>query len=301
MITYYKDRNKYFLNAKNAGMMPREDKSANQRVHIDDLLSGIQIRPDKTWTPFCEKLFLKLKANRICLDDISAAPNSDLGFINKLPTCTGFEIKRGKDIDLSPLTGNPFLEDVQLHRPGTYDPATYKQFDLSSLPNLRKCQVPVVPKLKSIFKCQKLISLCLCGGSHAGILRLDSLPYLEELICISVSKLQGVLLHSRVRLRSLELSRLKDIESIEPLEAFTDDLRVVELDRLPKMKIEWLRQAEKVECITLGGEIASINFLHGLKHLQVLDLFGSKVQDRDFSFRDSLKQELDPELWSRKA
>jgi hypothetical protein len=171
-------------------------------------------------------------------------------------------------------------------------------FDLSGLKNLRRCLIPAVPELKSFLACKGLISLHLCGGRHSENLDLQTLTLLEELFCEGVKKLRQVTLNSKVRLRSLKLSHSKTFEQIVPRRCVAEELRVVELNKVPNVDILWLAEAQKVECISLRlGEIPSINFLKGLKKLQVLDLFGSKVKDGDLSFRDSLKGELDSKLW----
>jgi hypothetical protein len=294
MTPYYADDRKYFLRTKNPVIKSKEDKAAGQMVSILGSVVGITIRPDRQWTPFCDALFRKHNASRVCLEEISAAPNGSLAFINHLPGCRSLAIERGRKVDLSPLTGNPSLEDLQL-----YPLATYQTFDLASLPALRRCQIPLCRQLSSLFRCKRLISLCISGGRHEGVLDLQPLEAIEELICINVKRLKGVRLNDRSRLRSLELSQMPDFESVQPQQAATKELRVVEFNRVPQMKIDWLKDAEKAECITLRqGEIPSIKVLTKLKHLHVLDLFGTKVKDGELTFRDSLKGELDHKLWA---
>lgn len=293
-IYYYADGLKYFTVEKNPVRKDIKDKEGDQYVTVGSSLGGMCVSPFIRWTPCCEKLFRKYKAYHITLPDISSAPNRDLGFVNDLPACKSLRIQNGDEIDLSPLAGNRNLESLDLCWP-----ARYKPFDFTTLPNLRQCWVPLCPELRSILQCRQLVSLSLEGGRHEGILHLETLPALEEFICVNVRGLKGVVFHPNVRLRSLELSYLRNIESCEPLEAITQELRVVELDHVPRMKIEWLAQAEKVECISLRlGPIPSIKFLSGLKNLRILDLFGSKVMDGDLSFRDSLVGEHDKKLWS---
>ena len=294
MIPYYADERKYIFNTRNPLIKSLVDKRGDQMVSISGTICGTMIRPDKAWTPFCEKLFRNFGATRVCLHEISAAPDSSLSFVNDLPGCKSLAIESGKKVDLFPLAGNACLEDLQL-----YPHAQYKPFDLTTLPNLARCQVPLRPEFNSFLKCTKLVSLCLGGGRHDGVLNLESLRSLEEFICIGVSKLKKVVFHSKARLRSVEFQDMREFESAEPLEAITRDLRVVELSGVPRMKLEWLKHARKADCIALRlGEIPSIRFLAGLKDLRVLDLFGSKVKDGDLSFRDSLKNEIDGKLWS---
>lgn len=293
MSAYYADARKYFLNTKNPVIDSKPDKKAGQFVGISGSVFGVAIKAPKDWTPFCEALFHKRKANGIVLGDWSGAWNGDLGFINRLPACKHLTIEYGDQIDLSPLGGNRHLEGLQLS--GSKRPS---ELDLASLPNLRRCQMPVYPELMSVLECRNLISLALIGGKHEDTLVLDSLATLEEFICARVGKLKGVVFNPRVRLRTLELSHMKLFESAGPLPSIVNELRDVTLNQVPRMKIDWLSQAKKAECIALRiGEIPSIKFLKGLKRLQVLDLFGSKVKDRDLSFRDSLKGELDPGYW----
>jgi len=152
--------------------------------------------------------------------------------------------------------------------------------------------------LMSVLECRKLVCLFLCGGRYDGALNLESMCSLEELFIESVSGLKAVVLNSDVRLRSLQLRCLKAFQTVEPPDSVLDELRVVDLRQVQNMDIQWLAQAEKLECISLWlGEIPSIRFLSGLKKLQVLSLFGSKVKDKDLSFRDSLKGELDSRCW----
>jgi hypothetical protein len=294
MIRFYADAKKYLLHTKNPIVNCRTDKAANQLVHVTGTVFGTTIRPAIRWTTFCEKLFRDFDAKAVWLDDISFAPGGSLDFIARLPACKRLTINEGQKVDLSPLAGIRHLEDVHL------GPSTRAlTFDLGTLPNLRRCQIPICPELMSVLNCCELVCLYLNGGQHSGILQLNCLPSLKEFICVDVAKLKGVALHPQVRLRSLELCHLKELTSIEPQTAITQELRVVELNKLPRFSITWLKQAEKLECVALRlGEIPTISFLQGLQRLQVLDLFGSKVKDRDFSFRDSLKGELDRRFWS---
>jgi hypothetical protein len=296
MIPYYVDERKYLLRTKNPITRIKDDKDAGQPIHITGSISGITIRPGIRWTPLCEQVFRKTGANGVRLEEISSAPGGDLSFVNELPGCTRLMVEGGGKVDLAPLARNSQLEDLQIS-----PSVRMREFDLTALPRLRRCQIPVRPELMSILKCQRIVSLWLNGGSYDGIFKLDTLPSLEEFFCSGVAKLKSVVLHPKVRLRSLELAHLKSIESVEPHIAITEELRVVQLNKVPQMKIEWLRHAEKLECIALRlGEIPTVKFLNGLKHLQVLDLFGSKVRDGDLSLRDSLKGELDSTLWSEK-
>lgn len=296
MIPYYVDERKYLLRTKNPITKLIDDKEARQPIHVTGSIFGITIRPGIRWTALCDKVFRKTGANGVRLEEVASAPDGDLSFVNELSGCTRLLLEGGGKVDLSPLVGNRQLEDLQL------SPSLLMgDFDLTTLPNLRRCQIPVCSELMSVLNCHQIVSLWLNGGSCAGTLKLVTLSSMEEFFCSGVAKLKSVLLHPNVRLRSLELSHLKDFEKIEPQEAITEELRVVQLNKVPRMKLEWLRRAEKLDCIALRlGEISSINFLKGLKHLQVLDLFGSKIKDGDLSFRDSLKGELDSKLWSSK-
>ena len=294
MNPYYLDGLKYFTLVKKPNRKYRTDKETGQLVHISDSVFGITVAPAVRWTRFCEKLFRRFKANSITLRHISSAPNKDLGFINALPECKCLRILNGDEIDLSPLAGNRSLQRLDLCWP-----ARYKPFNLRSLPNLRQCKIPICAELRSFLECSQLVSLCLEGGRHDGVLGLETLPQLEEFICVNVRGLRGVKFHPEVRLRALTLAYLRDFEYCDPMEAITQELRVVELDRVPRFKIEWLAKAEKLECIALRlGPIPTIKFLGGLKHLRILDLFGSKVMDGDLSIRDSLVGEHDKKLWS---
>jgi hypothetical protein len=296
MIPYYVDERKYLLRTKNPVTKLIDDREAGQPIHVTGSIFGITVRPGIRWTSLCETVFRKTGANGVRLEEITSAPSGNLGFVNGLPTCKRLLVEGGGKVDLSPLAGNRQLEDLQLS-----PSIRISDFDLTTLPNLRRCQIPVRSELISILNCRQIVSLWLNGGSKDGTLKLDTLSSLEEFFCSGVVKLKSVVLNSKVRLRSLELSHLRDFQSIEPQSAITEDLRVVELNKVPSMKLEWLRRAEKLECIALRlGEIPTINFLKGLKHLQVLDLFGSKVKDGDLSFRETLKGELDSKLWSEK-
>jgi hypothetical protein len=293
---YLVDANKYNLFAKNPITDFKRDKQHGQSVYITNTVFGITIRPGKRWTPFCEKVFAKYKATSIRLDDISFAPNGRLDFITRLPACRRLSIEAGENVDLSPLANNDSLEELAI-----FPYVSVSEFDLASLKNLRRCIIPVVPELKSFLNCEQLISLQLCGGKHSENLDLSSLDSLEEFFCEGVKNLKQVALNPKVRLRSMRLSNSKTFERIVPQNCITEELRVVELNKVPNIGIRWLAEAEQVECISLRlGEIPTVNFLKGLKHLQVLDLFGSKVQDRDLSILNSLKGELDSKLWGTK-
>jgi hypothetical protein len=292
-MPYYADARKHLLHANTSIARFSTDKANGQLVHIFDTVFGVSVRPSKQWTAFCERVFRREKANGIWLDDISIAPKSSLAFINDISDCKRLTVEQGEKVNLSPLAGSSCLAELQIGAD-----AHVASFDLASIPKLRRLQIPVHKELMSFLKCTNLISLVLNGGQHDGILGLQSLRTIEELLCFNVRKLEGLELNSKTRLRSLELVNLKSFTSICPPEAFTKDLRVVELSKTPKLKIEWLAQAHNLECIALRlGKIPSIKFLDGLKRLQVLDLFGSKVEDGDLSFRDSLKGEMDAKLW----
>jgi hypothetical protein len=222
-----------------------------------------------------------------------------LDFLARLPECKSLTIGYQEAIDLSPLVGNENLQRLQLDFRGKGDPG---KLEFSALPSLKQCTLPVHPNFRSILECEKLISLGLVGGKHEKVLDLGRLEKIEEFICSDVSKVSGVIFHPRARLRALELTRLKLLNSIEPVQTVVDELRVLTLDKVPRLKIDWLAQAKKAECIALRvGEISSIKFLGGLKRLQILDLFGSKVLDKDFSVRDALKQEMDGKSWGNSS
>lgn len=295
MTRYYADENKRFWYLKLPTFRYRTDKQADQQVDIDDTVFGTVIHPSKRWTPFCEKLFHQFRANTVRLDAMGSAPDGKLDFINNLPACKSLIIEGDHPIDLSPLAGNPHLEDLQV------SPwARVGEFDLAGLPNLRRCFIPLCPQLMSFLKCPDLVCLHLCRGVQEGVLNLESLPALEELMCTLLPRLKGVKLNSKVRLRSLDLESLKSFETIEPLRSVVEKLLVVELHRTPRLSPEWLAQARRAECISLGLKIPSINFLKDLKKLQVLSLFHGKVADQDFRIRDALKGELDHQLYSDK-
>jgi hypothetical protein len=297
MTLYYTDERKYLIRTDNPITDLREDKEGGQFVHVTGTIFGITIRPSKRWTSFCNKLFREMRATGVRLEDISCAPNRSLAFINDLPGCKRLSVEGGEGVELSVLSENTDLEDLQIESSVHLE----NEFDLTRLRKLRRCFIPYIPALTSFSKCSKLVCLGLNGGQLEGTLDLRSLSALQEFICANVRKLRGVLFNSQVRLRSLELLYMKDFESLEPQTAVTQELLNVQLNKVPRLKFEWLRQAEKIECIALRlGEIPTINFLRGLKNLQVLDLFGSKVKDGDLSFRDSLKGELDSTLWSSK-
>jgi Domain of unknown function (DUF4259) len=292
MTLLYADKQKEFGHYRGRLYDYKTDDATGQNVGIDRSVLGTRIHPDRQWTPFCEKLYVKYGANGVRLSDITVAPNQSLEFVNHLQGCERLRIQDVGKIDLSPLAGNKTLVDLELPPFGTFE-----EFDLSTLPNLRRCDIPLIPQLRSFIKCQKLDSLRLTVGKHEGVLNLEPLTELREFQCLQIKKLTGVRLNPKVRLLSLVLTGMKDFELLEPLNVACEELRVVRLDKVPKFNIDWLSRAEKVECISLGLKLPSIKFLGGLKKLQVLCLFGSKVEDGDFSVRDALKNELDRYLW----
>ncbi|MCD6052326.1 MAG: hypothetical protein K0Q55_3744 [Verrucomicrobia bacterium] len=295
MPEYYCDERKFVLHATNFRLDDRTDKSPKQTVTVSQGVSGVRVRPDKQWSPLCEKLFRKEKASCVILGGPWSDGAPKLDFIRDLPECKDLTVSYFKPVDFSPLAGNPHLERLQIFYEGEGDPGT---LDLTSLPNLRQCQIPAHRNFFSALKCSKLVSLGLSGGTYKEILDLTELAALEEFICGGVSKIPGVMFSPKARLRALDLCRLKLFESMTPMKSVVEELRDVTLDKLPRLKIDWLADAKKVECIALRvGEIPSINFLAGLKKLQVLDLFGSKVMDKDFSVRAALPQKLDAKLW----
>jgi hypothetical protein len=288
----YADRRKELVPERELIYDYKKDEATGQSVGIEGSVFGTSIHPDRLWTPFCEKLYNEYGANGVRLPDITVAPSQSLEFVNRLQGCERLMIQDVGRIDLSPLAGNKTLVDLELPPFGTFG-----EFDLSTLPNLRRCDIPLIPQLRSFIKCQKLDSLCLAVGKHEGILDLEPLTELRELQCLQVKKLTGVRLNPKVRLLSLVLTGMKDFESLDPLNCACEELRVVKLEKLPKFNIDWLSRAEKVECISLGLKLPSIKFLGGLKKLQGLCMWGSKVEDGDYSVRDALKNELDPYLW----
>jgi hypothetical protein len=296
MTLYYADAKKYFLKTKKIIHEAIDDKEADQLVHVKGSVFGTIIRPGKRWSSFSEKLYHKYKANGVWLENISCAPDGSLDFINSLSGCERLVIEGGQKVDLAPLAGNLYLLDLQI-----YPHVKAVKFNLANLPNLSRCMVPLCPQLMSILQCQKLVCLFLCGGRHDGILKLESLSALEEFFAEGISNLKTVAFNSGVRLRSIQLRSLKSFSDFEPSLAVLEDLRVIELNKVPSMDIKWLAQAAKLECISLRlGEIESVSFLSGLKKLQVLDLFGTKVKDKNILPCDSLGGELDSRFWSEK-
>ncbi len=293
MTLYYSDQNKHNIHAKHIVQKCIKDNQLDQYIDIQNNVFGVTIRPGKKWTSFCEKQYYKHKANHVLLEDIAFAPDNSLNFVNNLHNCQRLTIQNGCKLDLSPLAGNNQLVDLQI-----YPFVKTLKFDLASLPGLRRCMVPLCPQLLSLMECRNLVCLHLCGGRFEGCIELDSLPALQEFWCSQLSKITQVVFNSEVRLRSLSLMFLKAFKTIEPLRSVVEELLYVKLDKTPLMPIQWLAQAHKVECIALRiGKIPSINCLKYLKNLQVLDLFGSKIMDQDFSVRDSLKGELDSRYW----
>jgi hypothetical protein len=299
MPEFYCDEQKYNVRFPDPICYDRVDKKAQQRIAVRGSVYGVTIHPDKKWSPLCEALFKKEKANSIRLGGLWSPWESDLSFVNELPGCKSLTIGYQIPLDFSVLVGNSSIERLQLDYSGKVAPG---EFELSSLPNLKQCRIPLHAQFMSVLKCQKLISLALSGGKYDGELNLEPLGNLEELRCDSVSKIKGVSLNPKTRLRALDLIQLKAFEIIKPMNSVAAELRVVTLDRVPRMQIEWLAHACKVECVALRvGNIPSIKFLSGLHKLQVLDLFGSKVLDGDFSVRDTLKQKLDTKSWGSRS
>jgi hypothetical protein len=175
------------------------DRGARQTVGVSRTISGVSVRPEKKWSPLCMKLFLKEKANSLYLGGEWCPWDGDLSFINELPQCKNLTVGYQSLIDLSVLAGNPYIEALQLEYWGN-DPG---ELDLASLPNLKQCQIPAHRNFMSVLKCSGLISLAFYNGKHDGILNLEPLTTLEELICTNVSKLKGAVLNPRVRLRAL--------------------------------------------------------------------------------------------------
>jgi hypothetical protein len=292
-VPYFIDANKYNLYAKNPITDYHKDKRYSQSVYVTNTVFGVTIRPAKQWTPFCERVFTKYNATSIRLEDISFAPNRSLDFIARLPGCRRLWIEAGENVDLSPLANNESLEELAI-----FPSVSVSCFDLTSLKNLRRCTLPVLPELKSFLNCERLISLHLSGGRYSEKLNLKSLTSLEELFCEGVKNLKEITLNPKVRLRSMKLLSSRTFERVVPQNCLTEELRVVELNKVPNVDIHWLAEAGKVECVSLRlGEVPSVNFLKKLKHLQVLDLFGSKIKDGDVSILKSLKGELDSKLW----
>jgi hypothetical protein len=295
MPPYYADINKDRLHARNLFYESEDDPKAGQTIKVTGSPFGIMVEAPKRWSPLCQKFFVQKKANGISLGNVFHPWKSSVAFINDMPECRNLSVNYVGPVDFSALAGNPNLEGLELEpldpdqKPG--------EFDISSLPNLRRCQVILSPGFDSVFKCKNLVSLSLQGGKHEGILMLDGLPALEEFICREVKKIKGVTLSPDAKLRSLDLTNLKLFEDIRPIKSVVEKLLVVCLQRLPRMKIEWLAQAKNCECISLGLKIPTIAFLKDLKQLQVLSLFGSKVEDRNFSVRDALAGELDARPW----
>lgn len=289
MFPFYADARKFVLMDTNPLIKSFEDKQAGQWVTVVSSVEGVTVRADKAWSPYCEGLFHKYEANRVQLERAEGS----LEFVNGLERCNSVCVVSGKKVDLSPLTDNDRLVDVQLHKSATYLP-----FDLTSLPNLERCQVPLAPSLMSFLNCEGLVSLCLGGGSHEGELRLESLSSLREFVCVGVSKLTSVVLSPSVRLRSLSLAAMRQPFQLSPMASITEELRVVKLEGVPQFGMDWMGSAAKLECVALRqGEIPSVRFLSGLSRLQVLDLFGSKVLDGDLSVRDGLAGRLDSAYW----
>jgi hypothetical protein len=303
MLRYYCDVQKTIVRGEIPDFSWVRDEEAQQSVKVVQNKCGSLIAPEKCWSPFCKELFLKEKADHLELGGFGLYPpwEGDLGFLRDLPQCKCLTIKFQKPIDLSVLKGNPHIESLQLYYAGKGEPG---EFDFTSMPNLKMSIIPVCSSYKSVLRCGQLVSLGLCFGKYAGVLDLSDLFQLEELLCISVSLIKGIMLHPKVRLRALWLENLRLFDTLCPLDAVTEELRVVNLNRTPKLRsnIEWLARAKNVECISLWlGPIPTISFLKGLKKLQVLELFGSKVLDRDLSILKSLRNNrLDTRLWSEK-
>lgn len=298
MPEYYCDEQKFGLRVKDPVIYDRRDRALDQSVRVWQRVYGMEIRPDKQWSPFCTKLFHKEQARSVVVGGMWSDAAPKLDFINELPECKDLTVCYSSPVDFSPLIGNRHLERLQLFFEGKGDPGA---LDLTSLPALQQCQIPAHPNFYSALKCRGLVSFGLIGGKHDGVLDLSELPALEEFICGGVGKISGAVFHTKTRLRALDLGRLKLFHQMEPMKSVTQELRVVTLDKVPRLKIDWLADAKQAECIALRvGEISSIRFLGGLKKLQVLDLFGSKVVDKDFTVRDALKQEMDAKSWGNR-
>lgn len=298
MLEYYCDIQKNVIRLKDAIDYEIMDKDAKQIVRVSESIFGVFIRPERCWSPFCRKVFCKEEANGIILGGIWENWEGDLTFIRELPGCKDLTIGYQKPIDLSILSGNRFIKRLQLDFGGKKD-AT--EFEFSSLPNLQQCRIPLQPGFMSALKCPKLVSLWLHRGEYDGTLSLEHLPELGEFICSSVSTVKSVTLNPKARLHALKLAQLKLFESITPIRSVVEELRVATLEKTPRLKYQWLAQADKLECLALRiGTIPTINFLKNLRNLQVLDLFGSKVADGDFAVRDRLTQRLDSKSWGNR-
>ncbi len=165
MTPYYADAAKHLFHSGESLLRHRTDPESGQSVAIYSTVFGITIRPKARWTSFCEKLFRKVAANGVWLDDISIAPDGALRFIGDLPGCKRLTIEGESKVDLAPLAGNLLLEDLQIGpivKPG--------EFDLTSLPTLRRCRLPLRRELASFLHCSQLLCLSLQGGRQDGCL-----------------------------------------------------------------------------------------------------------------------------------
>lgn len=289
MMPLYADTMKYNLHSQNDRCGFLGDAA------LDSGCLGVIVSPRMgcVWNQSCENAYRQIGATGINLYDIGQAPGGSLKFINALPNCRSVSVAGGsRGIDLSPLAGNECIEDIRVEQFSKVG-----EFDLSSLPNLRRCHIPLIPEVRSFLKCRKLISLWLDSGKYDGFLDLSEFDSLKEFKCGLVKKISGVRFNQKVRLLALGLFLMKDFEYIEPLNAVYDELRVIDLAKVPKFGINWLSKAKKAECVSLALKLKSLRFLGELPKLQVLCLFGSKVADKDFSVRDALNNKLDPYLW----
>ena len=165
--------------------------------------------------------------------------------------------------------------------------------DLNNFPNLVTLNCNVTDRLKGLENSVKLESLTI-SDYKSKTKDLYALPSLNDLQYLSLIKtdittMQGIERFSN--LKKLEIFSASKLETIAPLEALSNSLEEVQIEKCKKVKdYETLRRVKSLKKIILceSGEIKSLAFVNELPLLEFISFWGTNVLDGNIKYCEGL-------------
>ena len=247
---------------------------------------NVEMWCDVTWTKREISLAGRFGVNSLTLEDRSLKKRSTIDFVLDLPPLRQVSISLDTPKDLSSLSKLSGLELLRIHFRAWRLGDHFKPVDLSGLTQLRHADIMMCRAFESVLRCTTVEQLAI-GNDCDGKLRdldLTSMPALRELKLDHCPKLKTVLLHSKARIRALELSLCGsykiDWKRLGP------DLRYLLIGgrlSFPLEDVLHAHQLKELHCHEIR-KLPILGFLRDLPSLTGVGLFsasGPKLSDED--------------------
>lgn len=165
--------------------------------------------------------------------------------------------------------------------------------DLSNFPNLESLACDYSSRLKGLNTCGNLVDLTLTNykSKNKDLLEMTSFPHLRDffLFKTDITTLQGI--ERFINLRKLEIFSASRLDTIAPLQALSNSLQEIQIEKCKKIKdYEILGNVKSLRKIILSesGEIKSLAFVKELHNLEFISFWGTNVLDGDIKYCEGI-------------